>query len=166
MFLTSSPPLLPRAVYVWYLMLVVAPVRCCSDPARPPPPLTAPPPPPTPPPASACPQLYPHTSADADAAERADAIAEEQRRLGEAASQRKSAVSTTDRDTQTDDPEWLHSAMAERGGGGGGAAPVVGTGAVRISMDGSGAGHAGVGGGADLLAATEDDGEGGGAVWK
>lgn len=112
--------------------------------------------------------IYPHSSADADAADRADAIAEEQRRLGDAASLRKTAVATVDHDTQTDDPEWLHSALAERGGAG--AASTVGTSAVRISMGGGGAVH-GVGGGADLLDAGSDghvglEGEVGGAEWK
>ena len=84
-----------------------------------------------------------------------------------------------DHDTQTDDPEWLNSAVASRGRGGGqgdgasflhgadGSAPVLNTGAVRISM--IGAGHAGAAaGGIDLLDSGEghETGAGEAAVWK
>lgn len=93
-----------------------------------------------------------------------------------------------DHDTQTDDPEWLHSAMAARSHhqsadaessasylhGSGARDPVVGTGAVRVSMTGGGAGGGSVG--VDLLAPPaalhggggaehEQEGEGA-AVWS
>jgi hypothetical protein len=117
-------------IYIWYLMVVVAP-------------------------------LYPHTEADLLAAERADVAAaayEEQLRSGEAGiAKLKGAVQGMDASSQTDDPEWLQSAVLARGGGGG----AVETGAVSISL-GSPPGHSALP--HVMEVPVHDDGDG--SAWK